>query len=411
MSRYRKLLLALAGLVVLPMQIAFAGEHPPIAIPGGGELKDVSAEFCKGCHEDIYKQWSGSMHANSTALKDPIHGAFYRFVVGDPQKEGVTKGKKKKYPVCLQCHAPTAARSMKTKLDAKPSYNEGVNCVSCHTMVKYKGVKKPGGGLQLGVKAYEFSDTALQGPNIDRGPVPTGKGKAAEPMHMITIKGNPQQLKTKDACMGCHDQRPNSHGVPLCMTGDEIRLAGGSTTCQSCHMPIVNGKASHAMLGGHDAAMVEHGLAMTMNSNLVGGRLKTEVNLLNKTPHNFPSGAPFRNVYIKVTAYDGDGKAVWQSAKGSPMKEDPQAMLWYALGDEAGKPTAPPKAKQVLSDSRLKPNEERVLKYSIPAMGVKVVRTEAYYNLLLPGNIKKFGDKLPEDVKKPMLVGSAEVRF
>ncbi|WP_167374161.1 multiheme c-type cytochrome [Bathymodiolus platifrons methanotrophic gill symbiont] len=39
-------------------------------------LHHVSAKECKNCHEDIYSQWKGSMHANSTALKDPIHGAF-----------------------------------------------------------------------------------------------------------------------------------------------------------------------------------------------------------------------------------------------------------------------------------------------------------------------------------------------
>ena len=49
-------------------------------------IHHVSATVCKTCHKETYKQWEGSMHANSTAFKDPIHGAFYRKVVGDPGK-------------------------------------------------------------------------------------------------------------------------------------------------------------------------------------------------------------------------------------------------------------------------------------------------------------------------------------
>ena len=54
-------------------------------------LHHVSATECKDCHAEIYSQWKGSMHANSTALKDPIHGAFYKAVIGDPQQEGIQK--------------------------------------------------------------------------------------------------------------------------------------------------------------------------------------------------------------------------------------------------------------------------------------------------------------------------------
>ena len=113
-------------------------------------IHQVSSETCKTCHKDIYKQWKGSMHANSTAFKDPIHGTFYRKVIGDPGKEGV-KTKSGKYPVCLQCHAPNAAKDKKTKLDSAPAYAEGVNCVACHTLKKLVGVDATKG--KLGLKA------------------------------------------------------------------------------------------------------------------------------------------------------------------------------------------------------------------------------------------------------------------
>ena len=93
-------------------------------------IHHVGPVACKQCHEEIYNQWKGSMHANSSALKDPIHGAFYRNVVGDPTQEGVRKGGK--YPVCLKCHAPVAALDKKTKLDAAEAYANGISCVTCH---------------------------------------------------------------------------------------------------------------------------------------------------------------------------------------------------------------------------------------------------------------------------------------
>ena len=71
-------------------------------------IYQVPSEVCKNCHQDIYRQWSKSMHAQSTALSDPIHGTFYKMVVGEPAEEGVLHKASGKYPVCLQCHAPSA---------------------------------------------------------------------------------------------------------------------------------------------------------------------------------------------------------------------------------------------------------------------------------------------------------------
>jgi hypothetical protein len=62
----------------------------------------------------------------------------------------------------------------------------------------------------------------------------------------------------------------------------------------------------------------------------------------------------------------------------------------YSLGDAEGQPASPPKATQVLNDTRLKPHETRELKYSIPASKIVKLRAVAYYDLLLPPMKKKF---------------------
>jgi len=364
-------------------------------------LRHVSATECKTCHEDIYSQWKGSMHANSTALKDPIHGAFYNAVVGSPEQEDLKKGGK--YPVCLQCHAPTAAKDGKTDLTALPVYNEGVNCVTCHTITAFKGTKKPEGGLRLGIKAYEFSDTSLQGPGTNHS--------SPDWQHPIfQNSANPAIIKTNAVCMGCHDKRKNSNKVALCQTGDEIAKSAGTTNCLSCHMPVVNGKVDHSLLGGHSAKMVSKGLLMTMQSISKDKTIVVTLKLANQLPHNLPTGAPFRNIYVKLTGLNKQGDEIWQSTQSHPIKDDKKAMLMYSLGDNDGQPAPPPKATQVLGDSRLKPFETRELNYSLPAGNITKVRAVAYYDLLLPPMKKKFPKPEHKDLITSKIIAVVETK-
>jgi hypothetical protein len=404
------------------------------AVQADESIHHVSSEVCANCHQEIFKQWQGSMHANSTALSDPIHGTFYKNVVGDPTEEGVKHKASGKYPVCLQCHAPNAAKDETTKLDAMAAYSEGVNCVACHTLKAYKGIKGEDGKLRLGLKAYEVADSiqapagvnnglaqlasagddlfggvgvggeASQKPNPHLGEPVEYEGEA---IPALPMEANPRLMKTSAACMGCHDQRNNPHGVPLCQTGNEYIDSKTNVNCLSCHMPVTGGLADHSMGGGHDHAMLKRSVVFDVDTLAEGDVLKTSVYIKNQQPHAMPTGAPFRNIFIKLTAYDANGEPVWQNAEGHPAKEDPQAYLSYALQDDQGMPAPPPTATKAGDDTRLKPHEERTLEYEIPAEGVALVRGELYYNLLWPGLVQKFSH-LPDEVKEPVLIAESE---
>ncbi|MGB0713406.1 MAG: cytochrome c family protein [Gammaproteobacteria bacterium] len=389
----------------------------------------VSPQACKQCHEEIYTQWKGSMHANSSALEDPIHGAFYRNVVGDPTVEGVKKGGK--YPVCLKCHAPVAAIDKKTKLDAAEAYADGVSCVTCHSFKAFKGTDSPAGKPLYGIDAYEIDDLGLYGPSgntYTTERTPEGAQWPTPVHHPIPLTGGRSALfKSNDACMGCHEKRSNAHGTPLCRTGQEYRDSENFIACQACHMPIVTvpkmeqGRvkagefvtiADHTMAGGHDGKMITRGLALEMTTQKTGETLKATLTVRNRLPHAYPTGAPFRNFFIKLAAYDKDGKELWKNYEVHPIKDDPQAAFWYTLGDEAGKPTLPPKATQLLADTRLAPNETRTLEYRIPLTSeTAIVRAEALYDLLLPPIKAKMKGKLPAELLAPKLAASAEVRL
>ncbi len=395
-------------------------------------LHQISAQECRLCHMEIYEQWKGSMHAQSTALEDPIHRGFYKKVIGDPTKEG-EKMKNGKYPVCLKCHAPNAGQDRKTKLDAMPAYKEGVNCVACHRLKKFKGTRLPNGKLRLGIDAYEVAE-ACQGPSgfptsfsqhaQDAQKAKNGEDEEKENPHrqkpyvsnedaeemMLPLESNPEMLKTSAACLGCHDKRANSHGVPLCATGDEYVAGRTHVSCQSCHMPVSNGFANHSMGGGHDPATLRRALFLKLDANKQGKDIKVAVHIRNQQPHKIPTGAPFRNMVLKVTAYDRDGKKVWENFEKHPSKEDPKAYFVYKLLNKEGKPVPPPKATQPGEDTRMNPYERRTLDYSIPAKDVAMVRAEIYYNLLWPSLKKKF-DFLPKHLKESTLMAFSEHHF
>ena len=406
------LLFGVSAMLMSP-SAAQAGDGK-VDVPVPSSPHEVSSKLCGECHQEIYKEWSRSMHGNSTALDDPIHNAFYRKVMGDPTKEGVTS-KKGKYPVCLRCHAPNAAISKTTKLDTKPAFKEGVNCVFCHTVTAFKGTEKPDGKLRLGQAAYEVSDTALQAPsgkNYSTLPESKDGSPISRSFHPFPMEGgNAVVFKTNAICMGCHDRRKNFHGVPLCATGDEIKESKAQVTCQSCHMPMVNGHANHSMAGGHNGNMIRWAVVVELDVADAGDNLEAVVQLKNLLPHKFPTGAPFRIAYLKLAAYDADGKLLWQNYKTHPLKDDRDAVLVYTLGNKEGKPSMPPKATQVLGDSRLGPHETRQLKYAIPKKGVKVVKAEVFYNLLLPKLNKKLDKVLTRDLKASKLAATAEVRL
>jgi cytochrome c553 len=228
---------------------------------------------------------------------------------------------------------------------------------------------------------HEDNEMAQGNPHIPTGKVDTfGQVVPAS----LPLQGNPRMMRSSELCLGCHHLRPNPQGVPLCATGDEIEASGSQVTCQSCHMPIAEGFANHSMGGGHDPAMLSRAVKLTVDVEPNGDGVKAHVVMENQLPHKMPTGAPFRNVQVKVTALDAAGNVLWTNFEKHAQQEDPRSYLFYQLADDEGKPSMPPTATQVGIDSRLEPHERRVLTYDIPVQPA-VVRAELLYNLVFEG--------------------------
>lgn len=96
-------------------------------------------------------------------------------------------------------------------------------------------------------------------------------------------------------------------------------------------MPISNGIVSHEMGGGHDIAILKRSIRLDINTKKTGSNLSVDVIIENLQPHDVPTGAPFRNAYLKLTALDKKANTVWKNYKNHPAKEDPKAYFSYSI--------------------------------------------------------------------------------
>ena len=128
--------------------------------------------------------------------------------------------------LCLACHAPNAARDKTTKLDAKPAYAEGVNCVACHTLASYKGINDEGGKLRLGIKAYELSDKIQAPTGLNQGLQKLTKGD--DPFGGAGASGEPEAQSALWRARGVRGQ-------------EDSRLAHGGQPQADAHQRCLHG--------------------------------------------------------------------------------------------------------------------------------------------------------------------------
>ncbi|WP_177428661.1 cytochrome c family protein [Candidatus Venteria ishoeyi] len=365
----------------------------------------VPAQTCAACHKNIYAQWKASMHSRSAPGQDPVVSAIYQEMVGSPEQEGLRLSGE--YPACLKCHAPNAAKEQKTKLD-QFNYAEGVNCVTCHVLERFHGMQDKQGQQLYGLDAYQVSATHLQGPS----------GRYLSPredaQHPFPIKPNPGMLRTSQVCLGCHGAYKNADGVALYQTGEEY-LAGGENqaTCQSCHMPKTNGETNHEIMAAHNDAVLTRAIVINLSPELKQESIQLKIDLRNTMPHRFPTGSPFRQAYLKVTAYAEDGELVWSNYSNYPpdFSQSPEAVFAYQLADKNGKPVMAYQASQVQKDTRFQAFEKRQLHYSLPRDKVYLIRTELLYHMLTQDVITAHGEKFSGNLINPAVAAINEIKI
>ncbi|MCP4873290.1 MAG: hypothetical protein GY898_31755 [Proteobacteria bacterium] len=341
---------------LLLMLLVLVGCGPKEPALTSEELLDPEA--CADCHQEHYRQWSGSMHAY--AAEDPV------FVAMNERGQEETDGDLGTF--CIQCHAPMAVELGLTddglNMDEVPDMLEGVTCAFCHRVEEVTADHNK--GLTL-----SDEDDLLRGGIAD--PVETGAHRSAySPLH---DRGDAQ---SSDLCGSCHDLvSPN--GVHLERTylewTESVFGMGGVSqlTCGNCHMrgsdgPAVNTEGA-PIRRVHDHSMPGVDIAITdwpereaqlelvqesLDGTLIGsvcvnpnaGLFDIQVTLENAgAGHAWPSGAAAdRRAWVELKAYDAAGTEIFTSGvvgDTEPIAELVDPWLWLlrdtmtdANGDE-----------------------------------------------------------------------------
>ena len=202
-------------------------------------------------------------------------------------------------------------------------------------------------------------------------------GVACGACHPRTATG----VSTEATCLTCHAAAKNPGGAPTCTTGTENAALGGPA-CASCHLtPAEAGHRSHTFAGPHRAWYQDD---LSVLSAAVAVELERDgdtvtISVTNRTGHGFPSGFPGRVASIQVSAGD--------------VTRQPEGLLFRKIYVDADdRPTLPPFAARLASDTRLSPGETRSATIDLP-VDAGPITAELVFRLVPPPAVEALGLK------------------
>jgi hypothetical protein len=361
----------LVWLFIRPMNIFVVDEKferpVPVNIPEG--LNSISAKDCKECHEEIYREWSESMHAK--AWLDPYYQVDYIY---DGSQQ-----------ICLNCHIPLENQQenlvlgfkdkerFKPILKPNPNFDpvlrdEGVTCAVCHV-----------------------KEGKIVGPfKIDDAPHP--------------VIADPEMASGIKFCEKCHvvsGKRWNTfYRIPPCGTVAEINEKNEELDCVGCHMPevirpLVKGlkarrSGKHLFRGGHHPETVRKSLKVEYKKELSSDKKKTKYifTLTNiGAAHYLPTGTPDRHLTLELKLLNKEGKVIKE--KNHTMK---RYIIWRPVVID-------------IKDTRLPFNEPRSFAFEVKPESENppsILDVTVRYHLLDEKQREKIGYENNEPIAYPI---------
>ncbi|HLF01991.1 MAG TPA: cytochrome c family protein, partial [Anaerolineales bacterium] len=347
---------------------------------------------CAECHAAIYDQWSQSMHAY--ALASPVTVAQTNLVSATTLADEPDARR-----LCVNCHSPIGARltSQATLPLESPAraadalVTEGVSCTVCH---QFNGEPRSGQG---GLKSYNL---ALRPGRVFFGPLSDPAGNSYHQSQPSKLFAQPEQL-----CRNCHnvtydvnDDGQIEKGVDLILQTifsewERYRDSGGTQTCVSCHMPLVDAATrvaeaadipaeqdfaspprllhNHSFVGPdyrldtvtqadpqREARAALLGKAASLAIDAASVRIDNDDSLWFKVSvsnvgagHNIPGGFSFaRQMWLEVIVKDAAGNVLYQSGVLASNVDD---LCDSGTLDDPGNPVLPFVQGCAVSDPQL----------------------------------------------------------
>lgn len=335
------------------------------AVPTG--VPSLRAKDCGVCHQEIYKEWSASIHARAWTEE---------YFVVDLDFENHP-------PVCDNCHIQLQNQRdylvtgfhdkdrlnpiIKPNPDFDPVLqSEGVTCAVCHVR----------NGKIIG---------------------PFGSDLAPHP-----VTKDPAFLSGISPCKICHVVDGNRWDMfykrPPCGTLSEISETGKKADCVGCHLPRVNRPIAeggpkriggkHLFQGGHSPEMVKSALTVDYEKIVDNNNVSFSITLTNTgATHNFPTGTPDRQLTLELQLINHAGRVIKEETH--TMK---RTVMWRPFIIE-------------LWDSRLAYNKPQTFLFSLDndeekqALFLDVV---VRYHLLDEARRKRIGYKNTTPIRYPI---------
>ena len=211
----------MCGLIVAAIGWLAAGSSsqspkPVQTKPASYNTEDyVGSDACKDCHEDQFKAFSHTSHAQLIKIKswtgkvtgcEACHGPGKAHVEeGDPTKIVSFKNKSSKEisETCLTCHA---GREEHNNFRRGEHWRNDIGCTECHSS------HSPDTGRQLATSNVHVSDANAQKPGYST---------------LKLLKMNEPQL-----CVNCHSETKHQFNLPF-----HHKVFEGAMRCSDCHNP------------------------------------------------------------------------------------------------------------------------------------------------------------------------------
>jgi hypothetical protein len=333
----------------------------PLTILFSLQLLANNLNTCQSCHPIIYNEFQQSLHKKSTIKEDQVHKAIW------DKHPAKAKGNYK----CAKCHAPE---------QKKASTDKGITCITCHTITKIENHPKANKNIYetkdktfySAQKGMEEKKVIYEEKSFWFGLVKETKGS---PYHDIDYRN--KDFYTGKVCMGCHSHKQNGKGFDVCRT-DTKGSEQKESNCISCHMPQVSGSATtireskrHAFHGFAGVRNASKLLAQYINLSYKKLDKGFEISIENKAPHNLLTH-PLRVVQLKTTL----------RRKGEVEKLKTYTFV-KTIGTD-NKPSMPWLATQVIKDTMIKANEQRVVVFDKALQSGDEIETILGYYVVNP---------------------------